>query len=101
MAGIPIKDGSFNDGRIWIYHRLSLSLIEMVYMDNIAEAEFTGINQNFEYKRKDGVVESWKAVFVQNNTEATELNTDLVLNRAWEYFLNYLMWEDSNIDEIN
>lgn len=94
MAGIPVKDGSFNDDRIWIYHRLSLSLIELIYLDNIGESIFDGVQKDFAYTRADGLTENWKAVFAQNNTEATELNTDLVLNRAWEYFLNYLMWED-------
>jgi len=94
MAGIPVKDGSFNDHRIWIYHRLSLSLIELVYLDDITESDFVGEQKNFEYLRKDGVVERWKAVFVQNNCEATELKPDLVINRAWEYFLNYLIFED-------
>lgn len=87
---IPIKDGSQNDDRIWIYHRLSLSLIEFVNVDNFVDFQFQGIQDRFEY-----LDENWFGVFVQNNCEATDHKPYEVLKKAWRFLENYFIWEDS------
>lgn len=90
---IPIKDGSQHDQRIWIYHRLSLSLIEFVNVDNFKDFQFDGKQERFEY-----LDENWFGIYVQNNCEATDNNEKEVMKKAWRYLENYLIWEDSNID---
>lgn len=87
---IVIKDDSKNDDRIWIYHRLSLSLIEFVYVDDLEDFQFKGKQERFEY-----LDENWFGVFVQNNCETTDNNESEVLKKAWRYLENYFIWEDS------
>ena len=87
---IVIKDDSQNDGRIWIYHRLSQSLIEFVNVDDFKDFQFKGKQERFEY-----LGENWFGVFVQNNCEATDNNENEVLKKAWRYLENYFILEDS------
>jgi len=89
---IPIKDKSINDDRIWIYHRLSLSLIEFICVDDFNDFQFKGKQDRFEY-----LDENWFGVFVQNNCEVTENSDKEVMKKAWRFLENYLIWEDSNI----
>lgn len=89
---IPIKDNTVNDNRIWIYHRLSLSLIEFIEVSNYNDFQFNEIQDRFEYLN-----ENWFGVFVQNNCEITEINASYVLKNAWEYLKDYFIWEDKNI----
>ena len=83
------KDESLNDDRVWIYHRLSLSLIEFVCVDDFPDFQFKGKQDRFEYQD-----ENWFGVFVQDNCEATEYNPDAVLKAAWNYLEDYFVWED-------
>ena len=94
MCEIPIKDGSENDDRLWVYHLDSLSLIEFIYVDDFADFSFIGKQDRFEY-----LGENWFGVFVQNNCEATDHNADKVLKAAWKYLEDYFVWEDSQEEE--
>ena len=94
MCEIPIKDGSENDDRLWIYHLDSLSLIEFIYVDDFKDFHFTGKQDRFEY-----LGENWFGVFVQNNCEVTEQDADQVLKKAWKYLENYCIWEDDQEDD--
>lgn len=87
---IPIKDETQNDGRIWVYHRISLSLIEFINVDVFKDFQFTGKQDRFEY-----LDENWFGVFVQNNCEYSGQNESEVLKRSWSYLENYFIWEDS------
>jgi hypothetical protein len=89
---IAIKDDSQNDQRIWIYHRLSLSLIEFVSVNHFKDFQISGVQERFEYND-----ENWFGVYVQNNSEATDFDQQKVLKNAWQYLLDYLAWEDANI----
>jgi len=91
------KDGTMNDHRIWIYHRLSLSLIEFVCLNDLAEYQLGGRQKDYIYLGIDDNAdpEAWKGIFVQNNCEATDNDADKVLDRAWQYLENYLKWEDA------
>lgn len=91
---IAIKDGTQHDNRIWIYHRLSLSLIEFVFVNDLQDFQFTGKQDRFEY-----LDENWFGVFVQNNCEATEYNADKVLKAAWKYLEEYFVWQDSQDED--
>jgi len=94
MAEIPIKDGSLNDHRLWVYHRLSLSLIEFICINDYDDFEFTNKQDYFTYEE-----ETWFGVYVQNNCEATGNIENEVLKKAWEFLKSYLNWEDKNIDQ--
>lgn len=92
---IAIEDNTENDQRIWIYHRKSLSLIEFVNVDAFKDFQFTGIQERFEYENMDKNIENWFGVYVQNNCETTEYNSQKVLTACWEYLRNYFDWQDT------
>jgi hypothetical protein len=84
---IPIKDGSDEDDRLWIYHLESLSLIEFINVDDFTDFQFTGKQDRFEY-----LDENWFGVYVQNNCESTNQNADQVLKKAWKFLEEYFDW---------
>ncbi len=94
---LPIKDNTFNDNRIWIYCRLSLSLVEFVNVDDFKDIEFKGKQQLFQYENNMGFVENYFAIYVQNNCEAMQTNEDENLKNAWKFLQNYFIWEDNNL----
>lgn len=49
--------------------------------------------QEFFYKK-----ETWALVFVQNNAEITGANPVELLKEAWNFFKEYLEWEDKNLE---
>jgi hypothetical protein len=91
---IPIKDGSDEDDRLWIYHLESLSLIEFINVDDFTDFQFTGKQNRFEY-----LDENWFGVYVQNNCESTNQNADQVLKKAWKFLEVYFDWEGEPEDE--
>jgi hypothetical protein len=91
---IPIKDGSDEDDRLWIYHLESLSLIEFINVDDFTDFQFTGKQDRFEY-----LDENWFGVYVQNNCESTNQNADQVLKKAWKFLEEYFDWEEEQEDE--
>lgn len=98
LCEIPIKNDTFNDNRLWVYHRLSLSLIEFVNVDDFTDFQFKNVADRFEYENSEGFMENYFAVFVQNNCDATDQNEKEVLKNSWEFLKNYFIWEDRNID---
>jgi hypothetical protein len=95
----PIKDGSNLDQRMWIYSKLSLSLIEVLPEDEITTAvDKSLIQKRFIYINSDGIKESFLLIFVQNNCAAVDADPINLLQKAWEWFEDYLKWEDGNID---
>lgn len=98
LCEIPIKNNTQNDNRIWVYHRLTLSLIEFVNVDDFVDFKFEGIFDRFEYVINDSEVENYFGVFVQNNCEATENNKTEVLKKACLFLQKYLIWEDKKIE---
>jgi hypothetical protein len=91
---IPIKDGSDEDDRLWIYHLESLSLIEFINVDDFTDFQFIGKQDRFEY-----LDENWFGVYVQNNCESTNQNADQVLKKAWKFLEEYFDWEEEQEDE--
>lgn len=100
LCEIPIKNGSFNDDRMWVYHRKSLSLIEFIEASSIADFSFDKalIQEVFSYENSDGDIEQYIGVFVQNNCEATEYNGLKVLRAAFTFLTDYFDWEDSRLE---
>jgi hypothetical protein len=97
---IPIKNNSFNDNRIWVYHIKSLSLIEFIKVDDFKDFSFLGVKERFEYENSNGELENWFGVYVQNNCEATGNNQVYILENSWRFLKEYLIWEDKNIDKL-
>ena len=71
-----------------------MSLIEFIYVDDLADFQFTGKQDRFEY-----LGENWFGVFVQNNCEVTENDADQVLKKAWKYLEEYFDWEEEQEEE--
>lgn len=95
---IPIKDGSFNDQRTWVYHTKSLSLIEIIYTNNLITSSIK-TDGTGKYINSDNLEENYILAFVQDNTEVTNNNRTEVLKNAWIFFKNYLKWQDKEIDK--
>lgn len=94
---IPIKDDSYNDHRIWVYHRLSLSLIEFV---PISRHIISHLNEGTDFIRSLGnFSDMWRGIYVQNNCEATDNDPVNVMQRAWEYLHEYFVWEYERLKE--
>lgn len=95
---IPIKDGTYNDNRIWVFHRRSLSLIEFVEVSNFKDFKFTGFQKRYENEIMPGVYEDYFGIYSINNCEQTDYNQEKVLDAAWKYLKDYFDWEDTNMD---
>jgi len=101
------KNGSMHDQRQFIYCPQWLSLIEVVPMDFFLAAWPKEQPQKTFYRGD----EEFLFVITQNNIqmisemhemavlkgELEAMNEDLLLDRAWEYYVNYLNWEDEQI----
>lgn len=96
----PIKDGTLEGLRIFIYVPSKISLIEVFNLDFTPPVFNQGIFlKEYRYKNTDGVVETYSLAFIQNNCSASESDDFTVLDEAWSFYENYLRWEDDNIDK--
>ncbi|ADQ83064.1 hypothetical protein [Riemerella anatipestifer] len=93
LAELPIKDGSPNDDRLWVYCVKALSLIEFINLNQI-KAHGLRLADEKTYKN-----ERWGIAFVQNNCEYLGLDESEVIKNAWKFLTDYFDWEDKNIDE--
>lgn len=97
LSEVGIKDGTYNDHRIWITCPKYLSIVEFVCLDDVGAFASNQIEMSFEYEG-----EEWLGFFAQNNCEMVEADPKKVLKQAWKYYSTYLHWEDenSNISDI-
>lgn len=89
---LPIKDGTLNDSRVWVYCPRALTLIEMIALDDLGVHNLQ-INQERKYRS-----ETWGIAVVQNNCEATGADVGEIIDGAWDFFCKYIEWEDQNVD---
>ena len=89
----PIKTGTFQDQRMWIYCPPALSLIEAIPEDEITVA----INRDLIQKRYRYNDESYLLVFTQNNADYAEINPADLMDEAWQWLCKYFAWEDQQI----
>lgn len=92
------------DRPTFIYSPPYLSLILIIPEDDITvllnEENRQKPRKTFEYGH-----ESFELVILQNNVLFTggqlaeEITEDEFLNRAWQWYADYLEWENKNIDE--
>ncbi|NKI28174.1 hypothetical protein HCG49_16590 [Arenibacter sp. 6A1] len=86
----PIKDDSFNDQRQFIVHR-GISLIEVIAHDEFEDIVFDGkTSKKYSYFGED-----FTLAYHTNNTEDSSHGELEVLDRAWEWYREYLIWEDT------
>lgn len=90
LCETPVKENSFHDHRIWIYATQALSLIEFIDVDNLTDFELNRNFKYFNYRNNQGVIESYLAVFTQDNCEITNSDRENVLSGAWSCFIQYL-----------
>jgi hypothetical protein len=99
-AEIPIKDGSFQDQRAWIYCPQALSLIEIIPEDETVTAINRDLVQKkFIYENPDCFPEEFRLVIAQNNCELAGVDPVELLYKAWLWYEQYLIWEDAQLDE--
>lgn len=97
---IPIKDGSIHDQRHWIYCPGAQSLIEVIPEDEIIAAiDRQLVQKTFVYEGFDGVPEGFRLVIAQDNCELAEIDPTELLRRAWDWYEQYLIWEDAQLDD--
>jgi hypothetical protein len=99
LADIPVKDGSSQDGRIFVYCTKAMSLVEAIAeFDSDVRFSPDIVQNRYLFANIDGV-EVWFSVgIVQNNCDLAKMDPYQVLDASWDYFCNYLKWQDSNID---
>ncbi|SHJ62821.1 hypothetical protein SAMN04487911_12810 [Arenibacter nanhaiticus] len=89
----PIKDDSFNDQRQFIIHK-GTSLIEVLAQDEFTNVVFDDkTGKQYSYFGED-----FTLFYQTNNTAASGQNEMEVLDRAWEWYREYLIWEDTQED---
>lgn len=99
LGEVPIKDGSIQDQRSWIFCPRALSLIEVIPEEELTVAIHRYLVQKkFTYLNSQKVKENFLLVIVQNNCEFTSINPIQLLEKSWQYYLQYLKWEDENLD---
>ncbi len=88
LCELPIKDGSYNDNRLWVYAVNNLSLIECINVDSVKHLSLDVEHKYYAYND-----ERWVLAFVQNNAEITDTKAEEVLDGAWAFLKEYLEWE--------
>lgn len=53
----------------------------------------------FSLRKSIPIQTELRIAFTQNNCEATEVDEQALVERAWKFFKSYLEWEDRHIDE--
>lgn len=99
LCELPIKDGSLDSKRLFVYVPSALSLIEVVPWDSFEPilTEET-IYADFEYENSLGHLEKYTLYFSQNNCGYIGFEESAILKNVWAWFVEYLQWEDHNID---
>ena len=82
--------------RTVLQHIRSYTIIECIAMDEIDLSIFTGKKREFIYRDLFGIEE--KHLFVVHFSLAEESELDDILQKAEEWYLDYLKWEDQNIE---
>ena len=84
----------------YIYSPPFLSLILIIPEDDVTVL-LNKDNQKRPRKTFNYGIETFELVVLQNNVHVSEENisAEEFLNQAWQWYENYLRWEDKNIDE--
>ncbi|SHJ00076.1 hypothetical protein SAMN04487911_10952 [Arenibacter nanhaiticus] len=86
----PIKNDSIHDQRQFILHK-GISLIEVIPQDELENIAFDDkTSKHFSYFGED-----FTLFYQTNNTAASSQSEIEVLDRAWEWYREYLIWEDT------
>lgn len=99
LAEEPIKDKSNSmPNRLWIYAPFCLSLVELICLDDVNFIPFENerLSKEYLYTPLEGKPERWLLVFIQDNTPMVDLISENLLDEIWEWYTEYLMWEDAN-----
>lgn len=90
LAEFPIKDGGFNDQRMFIVHK-GISLIEIIAHDEFPAFVTFEDKISKQYSYFD---EEFTLVYHTNNVEYLDMDPLNLLDKAFEWFREYLIWED-------
>lgn len=103
LAEEPIKDLSNEaPNRVWIYAPFCLSLIECISLSEVTFIPFESNRTSKDYEYFSPLYQSsetWKLIFIQENTEvaAEAITPEQLLDQAWEFYSNYMLWEDTQM----
>lgn len=98
LCELPIKDGTYQDNRNWVYHVKSLSLIEFVSVDQFIDYNFPS-NDYFVYTNIFGEDEHYVGYFVQNNCELTGYESSKILEEAKGIYFEFITRLDQSMEE--
>ncbi|MCP1996244.1 hypothetical protein [Flavobacterium sp. HSC-61S13] len=98
LAEIPVKNGSLQDDRIWVYCNKTFSLIEFILHDDFPELKLVGTQAVFTYIDFDEYREQWIGVYIQNNCALVGVDQKVNLQEAWDFLENYFRWEEQEVD---
>ncbi len=94
LAEYPIKNGDpFHDNRHFIIHK-GITLIEVIPLDIFTEL----LNDNIVYKKFKLNDENFILAYHTNNGSYYNIDQYDLLDQAWQWYKDYLMWENRNID---
>lgn len=95
LGEFPIKTGDhFNDNRHFIVHK-GITMIEIIPNEIFIEL----LKDNAVFKRYKYGDEQFILVYHTNNGYLHNINQYELLDRAWQWYKEYLIWEDNNIDD--
>ncbi len=94
LAEFPVKTGTPNDNRLFIVHK-GVSLIEVISTIDFPEIF---LDENTLFREYSYGPEKYILAFHTNNAEFFGLTGEELLDKSWNWFREYLEWEDRNID---
>ena len=94
-------------GGLWIIHLLDpICIIEAVIGGEKRHTKKAIYINEFKYINSDGIIENWQLrihhFFTTDFDERKDAKErcEKIINDAWHWYRAYLIWEDSNIDNL-
>lgn len=108
MDEFLISENPFNPERLFVLkNTFPRCLIECDFEDDeeITSPTIRQIAQTFNYLNTDDDVENWRLTIVQffdgdpQNNDDLQKKYTLGLNDTWQWFQNYLLWDEKNTND--
>ncbi|WP_394749466.1 hypothetical protein [Spongiimicrobium salis] len=87
----PIKDGSTTDQRLFIIHK-GITMIEVISHEIFPIHLIKDVQRKKEYTFFE---ESFTLAYHTDNSSYHGIESESLLDMAWEWFRQYLIWEDT------
>jgi len=91
--------GDSLEGRTVIVHIRSYTIIEVIALDEVVIADFSGSRTyKFSYLNKFGITEKHMFAVHYKSSHVSDLDLNNIFMKTAEWYTNYLRWEDGNIE---